>query len=166
MARVLLVCMGNICRSPMARLVLLALAAASGAADTHQFDAAGSHPGPRSEPLDSRAAAVLQRRGYPVDKKLSRSIELSDFEAFDLILAMDGDNMAALQRMCPSFLGRKLHLFLSFAPGVQRQDVPDPYYGDEKGFEYVLDLCEQGAHGLLDALSSRKPECAIPAAQA
>ena len=147
MTRVLLICMGNICRSPMALAVTRQLAGAR-----LEVDSAGTHAVRPPQGADPRAAAVLARRGYTPEKRRSRSVTAADFEHFDLLLAMDGANLEDLRARCPPGQAGKLRLFLDFAPGLEGQDVPDPYYGDVPGFERVLDLCEAGARGLLARL--------------
>jgi protein-tyrosine phosphatase len=78
---------------------------------------------------------------------------VSDFQNFDLILAMDADNLQELKRLCPSELQYKLGLLLDFAEGLAEKEVPDPYYGNEQGFERVLDLCEAGCKGWVKHLT-------------
>jgi protein-tyrosine phosphatase len=159
--RVLVVCTGNICRSPMARVVAETMARASAqepAAPAARrpvllaFHAAGTHTPFAGAPLDSRAKAALERHGYRADEMRSRAVVPMDFERFDVILAMDRANLEDLRRRCPPRHAHKLALFLDHAPGLEGQEVPDPYYGDLQGFEHVLDLCEAGARGLIHAL--------------
>ena len=151
MTDVLLVCMANVCRSPMACAVAQQLGRTQGRAAQLHFDSAGTHvhSGKR---LDARAQAVLLKHRYTPPKTRSRAVTARDFERFDLILAMDESNLAALQRQCPPQHQRKLRLLLSFAPELGLSEVPDPYYGDLAGFERVLSLCEAGVRGLLAAL--------------
>jgi len=115
------------------------------------FDSAGTHAH-SGKRLDARAQAVLLKHRYTPPKSRSRALTAQDFERFDLILAMDQDNLAALQRQCPASLRSKCRLLLSYAPGLGLAEVPDPYYGDLAGFEQVLRLCEAGARGLLAEL--------------
>lgn len=144
-----MVCMANICRSPMARAVAQQLADQAGQANQWTFDAAGTHaPGVGVKP-DPRAKAVLAQRGYALANTRSRRVTAQDFERFDLLLAMDDSNLAALQHQCPTAQHHKLHLLLSFAPDSGAHEVPDPYFGSLAGFERVLDLCEAGVRGLL-----------------
>ncbi|MBT3067064.1 low molecular weight protein-tyrosine-phosphatase [Rhodoferax sp. U11-2br] len=151
MTHVLLVCMANVCRSPMACAVARQLAHTQGCGTQLHFDSAGTHAhiGKR---LDVRAQAVLLKHQYTPPKTRSRGVTVTDFERFDLILAMDEANLAALRRQCPISLHGKLRLLLSFAPELGMSEVPDPYYGDLAGFERVLGLCEAGARGLLAEL--------------
>lgn len=116
------------------------------------FDSAGTHAHHLGERMDPRAASALTSRGYALGKGRSRRVSEQDFEEFDLILAMDSLNLAALRDICPAQHSRKLCLLLDYAEGMTGQDVPDPYYGNALGFERVLDLCELGAAGLIKTL--------------
>ncbi len=118
------------------------------------FSSAGTHAGLAGAPCDPRAKAALKRRGYEATKDVCRRITDQDFERFDLILAMDGANLAYLQKHCPAEHRHKVRLFLDFAEGISEKEIPDPYYGDSKGFDRVLELCEAGAVGLLKQLRS------------
>ncbi len=146
-----MVCMGNICRSPMARAVAQRVARDAGRSQEFEFDSAGTlalHAGERADP---RALTVLLNRNYEPGNSRARRVIDQDFERFDLILAMDQANLQALQRLCPPQHLGKLHLLLEFAPAAGVDEVPDPYYGSLAGFERVLDLCEAGARGLINA---------------
>jgi protein-tyrosine phosphatase len=149
MTKVLMVCTANICRSPMALAVARHLVATNSTAPNWQFDAAGTHAAKPPQATDARATAALQKRGYPPQRGRSRRIVDNDFESHELILAMDDDNMAALQSLCPPQHHHKLRLLLSYAPEAGLAEVPDPYFGNAAGFERVLDLCEKGVRGLL-----------------
>ena len=150
MTRLLMVCMGNICRSPMAQIVMLRLAEQAGLGRNIQVDSAGTHVGRGSEPPDPRAKTVLTARGYAVGKLRSRQVGEQDFERYDLILAMDQANLNNLRALCPTEQAHKLRLFLEFAPDLELREVPDPYYSNLQGFERVLELCEAGARGLVE----------------
>lgn len=154
MNRVLMVCMANICRSPMACSVAQHLARQQGRQRQFEFDSAGTHAPTLSQRMDPRAREALLKRGYTPVKNRSKQARLQDFERFDLILAMDDANLAALKRQCPAAMHNKLRLLLSFAPALGITEVPDPYYGDAAGFEKVLSLCEAGVHGLLEFATS------------
>ncbi len=144
-----MVCMANICRSPMARAVAQQVAQQAGLSQQFLFESAGTHAQQAGERIDARAKSVLLTHHYAVSKTRSRRVEAQDFERFDLILAMDEGNLAALQEMCPSEHKDKLHLLLNFAPALGETEVPDPYYGPLAGFERVLELCEAAVQGLL-----------------
>ena len=149
MKKLLLVCTANICRSPMALAVTRKLVAERGLFRVLKIESAGTHASFPSQAPDPRAIDALMRRGYKPQKSRSTRITASHFAEFDLVLAMDADNLAALHKMCPAVHAHKLRLFLSYAPESGRNEVPDPYYGSDAGFEVVLDLCEAGASGLV-----------------
>ena len=118
-----------------------------------QIESAGTHaPFPAQAP-DPRAIDTLMRRGYKPRKSRSTRITARHFADFDLVLAMDADNLVALHKMCPAVHAHKLQLFLSYAPESGRTEVPDPYFGSVAGFEVVLDLCEAGASGLVGSFT-------------
>ena len=151
MTRVLFVCMANICRSPMALAVARQKADAWGLAKVFDFDSAGTHARRGGERPDPRVAAALANSPYTLGKTRSRQAIAPDFERFNLIVAMDQGNLAALRVMCPPQHQDKLHLLLEFAPELGLHEVPDPYYGNLAGFERVLGLCEAGVQGLIKA---------------
>ena len=157
MTKILMVCMGNICRSPMAQWVTLHIARQAGLSVQIQVDSAGTHVSRRSEPPDPRTATVLAGRGYSIGKSRSRQVMEQDFRRYDLILAMDQTNLNDLRQVCPGDHVHKLHLFLEFAQGVNILDVPDPYFGSVQSFERVLDLCEAGASGLVKYYQNTPP---------
>jgi protein-tyrosine phosphatase len=147
--KILMVCMGNICRSPMALAVARQLASDSGRSAEFEFGSAGTHAHHSGEEADPRAKAVLSSHHYKPSNSRARRVEKADFERFDLILAMDRANLASLRRACPAQYLDKLHLLLEFAPELELDSVPDPYFGHADGFERVLELCEAGVKGLL-----------------
>lgn len=149
MTKILLVCMANMCRSPMAEAVLRRLAHQAGLSARLVVDSAGTHVHGAGRRLDSRALQVLQQHHYPLGKVRSRLVIALDFECFDMILAMDLDVLETLTRRCPPPYQHKLALFLAQAPALGVLEVPDPYFGNLAGFERVLELCEAGAHGLI-----------------
>ncbi|MCV2356113.1 low molecular weight phosphotyrosine protein phosphatase [Paucibacter sp. B2R-40] len=152
MPSVLFVCTANICRSPMAEVLLKARRAGfgAGAADAFkQVASAGARAAPRGEPIDARAAAALQRANLQLEKKWrSQRVEDDHFDRYDLILAMEADNLKHLRQQCPPAQQSRLHLLLDFVPGMAGQDVPDPYFGPAAGFDHVLALLERGVAGL------------------
>ena len=149
MNKLLLVCKANICRSPMALSVAREFVARRGLGRAIQLDSAGTHAPTPAQLPDPRAIAALMRRGYKPDKKRSTRITNRHFVQYDLIVAMDADNLAELRKICPEEHAYKLRLFLSYAPDIGRTEVPDPYFGGVAGFEVVLDLCEAAANGLI-----------------
>lgn len=150
---VLVVCLGNICRSPTAEAVLRQRAQKAGIALT--VDSAGTYGGHAGAKPDARSRAAGERRGYNFSGIHSRQVKGSDFVEFDVILAADRSNLADLKALCPTEHQHKIKLLLSFnahAEQEHEQEVPDPYYGGEQGFEQVLDLIESACDGLLAQL--------------
>jgi protein-tyrosine phosphatase len=148
--RVLLVCMGNICRSPMAEGVLRHRLALLDPPLPVLLDSAGTHGYHAGAPPDPRAQAATLRRGVDIAGLRARRVVAEDFARFDLLLAMDTDNLAALRGLASEELQDKAQLYLEFA-GL-RGDVPDPYYGGISGFERVLDLVESATDGIVHQL--------------
>lgn len=147
--KVLFVCMGNICRSPTAEGVFRHFVQQSSSQHLIEADSAGTHGYHIGDPPDERAQAAAMRRGYDLSMLRARQVTSEDFQAFDYVLAMDNENLRALQRICPPQAQRKPLLFLSFSSTRTVIEVPDPYYGGPQGFERVLDLVEDAAQGLL-----------------
>jgi protein-tyrosine phosphatase len=148
--RILFVCLGNICRSPTAEVVFREVVAREAPDLVIQVDSAGTAGYHIGAPPDPRTREAAARRGYDLSPLRARIVQPEDFERFDLILAMDRENLAALRRRAPQGLHERVRLFLEFAPELATSDVPDPYYGGPNGFEEVLDLVEAAAHGLLN----------------
>jgi protein-tyrosine phosphatase len=150
----LFVCMGNICRSPTAEGVMRGLLVEEGLQDAVQVDSAGTGDWHVGDPPDARATAAAQARGVAL-AGAARQVSAADFADYDLILAADRRNLAELQALLPAGSRAKLHLLREFDPASAQRgdlDVPDPYYGDDDGFEHVLDLVEAACRGLLDTL--------------
>lgn len=145
--------MGNICRSPTAEGVFRHLLEERDLADRFVVDSAGTHAYHVGDPPDPRAIEAAAARGIDLRGIRARRVERDDFERFDLVLAMDDDNMAILMRKCPGDYRDRLQRFLAYAPDTRRRNVPDPYYGSGNGFEEVLDLVEAASRGLLDTLT-------------
>jgi protein-tyrosine phosphatase len=146
---VLFVCMGNICRSPTADGVFRHMVAAQGLQDRVTVDSAGTHNYHPNSPPDARSQEHAAMRGYDLSMLRARQIQQSDFEKFDLILAMDWDNLALVQSICPCGLERKVRRLTEFCLTQVATVVPDPYYDGPSGFEHVLDLVEDACKGLL-----------------
>ena len=153
---VLMVCMGNICRSPTAEGVLRQKLVAAGLADVVEVDSAGTHDWHAGKPPDPRSVTHARNRGYDLSSLRSRPVTAADFERFDLILAMDWDNLALLQESCPALHQRKLRRLSEFAVARTSSVVPDPYQGGPDGFEHVLDLVEDACDGVVTFLSRTK----------
>jgi len=154
-ARVLFVCMGNICRSPTAEGVMRHLVREAGLEDEIVIDSAGTGNWHAGDPPDRRSTEVARARGVTLDGA-ARQITVDDFEAFDLLLAMDRENLEGIRAIAPDAeSAAKARLLREFDPasaGAPDLDVPDPYYGGPQGFETVLDQVEAACRGLLDAL--------------
>lgn len=153
--KVLFVCMGNICRSPMAEGVFKHHVKQTGLDGCIAADSAGTHDYHVGEPPDPRAQRAASRRGYELSTLRGRQVSRGDFGEFDYLLAMDETNLRALERLCPSQHAHKLKLLMEFSTSQALREVPDPYYGGEQGFERVLDMVEQATAGLLDHLRRR-----------
>lgn len=152
---VLMVCLGNICRSPTAEGVLRTKLQRAGLDRRVDVASAGTH-GERGSVPDARAVAAAARRGYDLSRIRSRRLTDKDFERFDLVLAMDLENLDHLMTQCPATHHDRLGLLLELgAPSLGLREVPDPYYGAPAGFERVLDLIEPACDGLIDTLQRR-----------
>lgn len=152
---VLFVCMGNICRSPTAEGVFRKLAQDAGLIERVRIDSAGTHAYHVGESPDRRARAAAERRGFDLAAIRARRIVDEDFEAFDLILAMDDLNLVTLKDRAAAHQHSRLQKFLDYSDTRRGADVPDPYYGGTSGFERVLDLVEEAGAGLLDEVRRR-----------
>jgi protein-tyrosine phosphatase len=150
--KVLFVCLGNICRSPTAEAVLRHLVRSEAPDLEVIVESAGIGDWHIGEPPDPRAQAAALRRGFDMSAQRARQIVGEDFTNFDLILAMDRENLTELRRRAPTPMRERVRLFLEFAAERDVDDVPDPYYGGDAGFERVLDLTEAAARGLLEYL--------------
>ncbi len=147
--KVLVVCMGNICRSPTGEVVLRAKAARLGC--QLEVDSAGTIDYHQGATPDSRAQTTGVTRGYDFSGIKARPIVADDFAYFDYILAADKHNLADLTRQCPTQYRHKLKLYLEFG-STEDMEIPDPYYGGENGFEVVLDLIEDASDGFITYL--------------
>jgi protein-tyrosine phosphatase len=156
--RVLFVCLGNICRSPTAEGVLRHLAAQAEPPVHIEIDSAGTADYHVGAPPDPRSQRAAQRRGIDLSGLRARQVTLDDFARFDLILAMDGENLRELAAMKPDNSRASLKLFLEYAPELNLRDVPDPYYLDASAFEAVLDLTTAASRGLLASLQASLQE--------
>ncbi|HKQ81502.1 MAG TPA: low molecular weight protein-tyrosine-phosphatase [Steroidobacteraceae bacterium] len=153
--RILFICMGNICRSPTAEAVFRHLLQQRAPDVTVEIDSAGTHDYHVGEAPDRRALAAARRRGIDMSGLRARQIQYSDFERFDLLLAMDQENVAELRRRAPATYQERIRLFMEYAPQAHSRVVPDPYYGGTQGFEEVLDLLEQASMGLIEEVVGR-----------
>jgi protein-tyrosine phosphatase len=153
--RILFVCLGNICRSPTAEGVLRQLLSQEAPALSVEVDSAGTANYHAGDPPDLRSQRAALRRGIDMSGLRARQVVAEDFTRFDLILAMDRDNLEQLRSMRPKGSMAQLRLFLEYAHHLGRIEVPDPYYGGEHGFEEVLDLTTAAARGLIASLQQR-----------
>lgn len=152
--RVLMVCLGNICRSPTAHAVFHQRVIDADLDDAIEVDSAGTgnyHIGAKP---DKRARGAAQQRGYDLSGLRAREVKVSDFEAFDYVLAMDEINLRDLLAQCPEQFHHKVRLFMEFTDN-NYLSVPDPYYSGVDGFELVLNLVEEASEGLLAHILER-----------
>lgn len=149
MTRVLLVCLGNICRSPTAEGVLRARLEKAGLSRRVDLDSAGTAGWHQGKSPDSRSQAAAAKRGYDLSALRARQVVAADFDHYDHIYAMDASNLADLRAQCPAHAQHKVSLFLELIADADCLEVPDPYHGDGQGFERVLDLCEQAADAFI-----------------
>jgi protein-tyrosine phosphatase len=153
--RILFCCMGNICRSPTAEGVFRQVLAARAPELTVEIDSAGTHDYHVGSPPDRRSIEAARRRGIDLSALRARMVSAEDFAHYDLILAMDEENLVELKRRAPPTHHHRIRLMMEFAPQAPTRWVPDPYYGGTQGFEQVLDLLEEAATGLVQDLLSR-----------
>ena len=158
--RILFVCLGNICRSPTAEGVVRQKLQAAGLGDGVDVESAGTGGWHVGHPPDERATAAARARGIALESRAQR-FEPGHFDDFELILAMDRQNLADLRALAPDpGAAAKLHLFREFDPeavAAGELEVPDPYYGGEDGFEDVLDIVERAADGLVAEIRASRP---------
>ncbi len=149
--KILFVCMGNICRSPSAEAVFTGLVKNNGLAKTFEIDSAGTTAYHVGERADRRMQAHALKRGFNLTS-ISRLFDAeTDFDYFDLIIGMDDENMHALKNRARNSEDlAKLHKMTDFSKEMNYDEVPDPYYGGDAGFELVLDLLEDACEGLLE----------------
>ena len=150
--RVLMVCMGNICRSPTAHGVLEKLVADAGLAAQVTVDSAGTHGYHVGEPPDERAQQHAARRGYDLSAQRARRLVARDFEEFDLVLVMDSANEVAARRIATPAQQQRMKRLTDYCQRFDEREVPDPYYGGDSGFEHVLDLVEDACRNLLQSI--------------
>ncbi len=147
--KVLFVCLGNICRSPSAEAVFKGLVRNRGVDKEFEIDSAGTYAYHEGQPADARMQRHAVKRGYNLTSVSRPFNPETDWDYFDIIVAMDHSNYKDLKKMArtPEDLN-KLHMMMSFSKGTDYDEVPDPYYGGEEGFELVLDLLEDAGEGL------------------
>ncbi|MDE1545992.1 low molecular weight phosphotyrosine protein phosphatase [Dechloromonas agitata] len=153
--RVLLVCMGNICRSPTAEGVLRHFIKNNRLGDKVEVDSAGTHGYHVGEAPDSRTQRAASARGYNLSQLRARKVARQDLDYFDLILAMDKSNLDNLRRMATPEQQERIGLFMHYARNFDDDEVPDPYYGLGHGFDLVLDMVEDASLGLIEDIKQR-----------
>lgn len=155
--KILFVCLGNICRSPAAEGVLLHLVAEAGLEGAIRVDSAGTGGWHAGKHADVRMRAAASSRGYELSSR-ARQVTEADLAEFDLVLVMDAENRRDLRSFDPGGVhDRKVRLFCEFCTDHPDQEVPDPYYGGEGGFEHVLNLLEDGCANLIRHVQARPP---------
>lgn len=153
--RVLFVCMGNICRSPTAEGVLRQFVRQNNLGDKVEVDSAGTHGYHVGEAPDSRTQRAAAVRGYNLSQLRARKVARQDLDYFDLVLAMDKNNLDNLQRLASPEQHEKIKLFMDFSKNFDDNEVPDPYYGLGHGFDLVLDMVEDAAQGLIEDIKEK-----------
>lgn len=153
--RILFVCLGNICRSPLGEGILRRRAEERGLSPLVETASAGTGGWHHGDPPDHRSIAVGRANGIDISSQRARQLVLGDFNSFDLIFAMDRDNLRNLVRLAPHDSSADIHLFMDFVSATSR-DVPDPYYGGPADFERVFAMLDEGCRSLLDTLFGKK----------
>jgi protein-tyrosine phosphatase len=148
--RVLFVCLGNICRSPLAEAVFRHLVDERGMSHAFEIDSAGTSGYHNGAPPDRRSTETARRRGITLAGQ-SRRLAPRDLEAFDYVIAMDAENLGEIRALQAAAGGRaEVRRLREFDPSADSLDVPDPYYGGPRGFEDVHDIVERACAGLLE----------------
>lgn len=155
MPAVLFVCMGNICRSPMAEGAFRAAAEKAGLLDQLTIDSAGTLGYHAGSPPDRRAQNTAKANGVDISGQQSRKVTDEDFDKFDYILVMDQENYRELMARCPNRLKDRIELFLNYAPGMPLKEMPDPYTGHASQFDTCYAAAVDAADGLLNAIKAK-----------
>ena len=156
LTRIMFVCMGNICRSPLAEGVFRHIAKERGVYDHYEVASSGTGAWHVGEKPDRRMRETASRHGVSLDGQRAQQFEFGDLDYYDLILAMDGNNESGIRHMDPGRrYAEKVHLFRSYDPEPGDMQVPDPYYGGAKGFENVYQMVDRTVRALLDELEKK-----------
>ncbi len=151
--KVLFVCLGNICRSPTAEGVMQKLVVDRGLADSIEIDSAGTGSWHVGERADARMRRHASKRGYDLTST-SRKVKPTDFEDFDYIITMDEENFRNVTNLDKNRkYSHKIHRMIDFLKSIEAAEVPDPYYGGDRGFELVIDILEDACSGLLEHIN-------------
>ncbi len=154
--RVLFVCLGNICRSPLAEGVFRTLVRARGLDRHYQVDSAGTGAWHVGEKPDVRSIAVARKNGVDLASR-ARQVQAPDFSAFDYVIAMDQQNLSDLRALARAHGGEaRIHLLREFDPEPGDLQVPDPYYGGPEGFDDVFTMVHRACSALLDHLEAER----------
>ncbi len=152
--RVLFICLGNICRSPTAQAIFEKKIVGHGLEDLFKIDSCGTGSWHIGKMPDLRAIEAATKRGYSLNHIRARKMLIKDFDDFDYFVAMDRENLKEIERLRPENFCGNVALFSSFIKNSKLVDVPDPYYGGERGFDEVIDMIELGASGILKSILS------------
>ncbi len=151
---ILFVCLGNICRSPLAEGVFRSVIENSSAGANFHIDSAGTGAWHVGSSPDPRSVSTAARHGIDISMQRARKVSAIDFERFDLLLGLDRSNVETLLTHAPAYARSKVHLFLDYA-GIGALDVPDPYYGGDDGFEIVYRMIREASEALSAKLGAR-----------
>ncbi len=154
--RILFVCTGNICRSPTAEGVFRHLVDKEGLKDRFQIDSAGTDSYHAGQGPDKRAVKIAKKYGVSIGHQLARALTAKDYDTYDYIFAMDGGHFHELKERAPAKHKAQIQMFLSACTHIDKQEVPDPWYGDEKDFEQVFGLVNEGAQALLKKIREER----------
>ncbi|EIM71816.1 protein tyrosine phosphatase [Nitratireductor aquibiodomus RA22] len=149
---ILFVCLGNICRSPLAEGVFRSVVAERGRDADFMIDSAGTGAWHVGNAPDPRSIEIARRFGVDISMQRARQVNAGDFERFDLLLGMDRNNVRTLRERAPEAAAGKIHLFLNYADG-RTLDIPDPYYGGDDGFASVYQTIREASEALLSKLA-------------
>jgi len=149
---IVFVCLGNICRSPMAEGVFRQVVADAGLSERFHIDSSGTGSWHVGRPPDIRAQQALGMRGIDISAQRARQVTRDDFKTFDLLVAMDRSNHDRLMSLAPDVYEPNIRLLMKYAPEMGICEIPDPFFGGSEGFDYVLNLIEVASRGLLASL--------------
>lgn len=155
MINILFVCMGNICRSPSAEGFFINALQASDYREQVSTDSAGTHGYHIGHSPDARAVSTASGFGVDISRLRARKVKVSDFNNFEMIIAMDRDNFEDLQRIRPAGSKADLKMMMEYHPEGLPKEVPDPYYGGMDGFNYMCELLDSATRGLLTDIEGR-----------